>query len=108
MIEVFYCLEPAIKLVCDNNANLSHLKLADVEWTAIKLIISYLQIYKQVLDLLSSETYATLPMAVLAINILIDKVEKIVCDLDKKRERSHSDEILIVAFQKGRDKILKH
>ena len=47
-------------------------------------------------------------MAVLAFNVLLDKVEKIVFDLDEKINRNRLDEILIREFQEGRDKILKH
>ena len=50
----------------------------------------------------------TLPSVVVAFNILIDKIETICKDLDCKTNRSPNDELLILAFQAGRDKLLKH
>lgn len=108
MLEVIQRLKPAIKLLCDNNKEMKSFKLLDIEWDALDLVISYLQIFKETSDLLSAQRYPTLSIAVLAINILLDYIEKAVFALDEKIDRSRLDEILIVAFQKGRDKLLKH
>lgn len=45
---------------------------------------NYLKIFRQVSDNLSGEKYATLPTAVIALNLLIDRVESIIHELDKK------------------------
>ena len=108
MLTVFRDLKLSIKSLCENNSEMRNYRISDIEWEAIDIIISYLRIFKQVSDLLSAEKYPTLPVAVLAFNVLLDKVEKIVFDLDKKINRNRLDEILIGAFQEGRDKILKH
>lgn len=108
MLSIYFRLKPAIKFLCDSNKDLQDNRLLDIEWDAIELMISYLEIFKQVSDLLSAEKYPTLPSAVLAVNFLIDQVEKLVFELDEKEDRSRMDEILLQAFQKGRDKILKH
>lgn len=108
MLEFVQKLSPAIKLLCDNNTKMKEFKLQDVEWKAVDLLVQYLQIFKEATDLLSAEKYPTLPMAVMAINIVIDSVEKTCFALDRKENRTPLDEILIVAFQTGRDKILKH
>ena len=85
MLEVFENLKAPIKSLCDNNLQMRELRLLDIEWDAVDIIISYLQIFKHVSDLLSAEKYPTLPTAVLAFNILLDKVEKITSDLKKKK-----------------------
>lgn len=57
---------------------------------------------------ISSEKQVTLPTAVVACNMLIDKIEKIVFNLDNSMNRNINDETMLLAFQSGRDKILKH
>lgn len=94
MLEYFRRLKLAIKVLCSSNPEMQNFQLLDVEWEAIDRIVSYLEIFKQVSDLLSMEKHPTLPVAVLAINILIDQVEKNVRDLDEKEDRSLLDEIL--------------
>ena len=42
------------------------------------------------------------------LNLLLDKIEQRTFYLDEKIDRTKNDEILISAFQTGRDKILKH
>lgn len=47
-------------------------------------------------------------MVVVAVNLLLDKIEQIVSNLDAAENRSKADEVLLLAFQAGRDKLLKH
>lgn len=47
-------------------------------------------------------------MVVVGINLLIDKLEKWAFDLNDKPNRSSTDEKIIMALQKAKEKILKH
>lgn len=78
MLEFFQKLKPAIHLLYDNNQQVKEFKLKDIEWKAIDLMVTYLQIFKEASDLLSAEKYPTLPMAVMAIDIVLDNVERTV------------------------------
>ena len=50
----------------------------------------------------------TLPTVVLAFNMLVDKIESIIFNLNNKLDRNIQDETLLLAVQAGRDKLLKH
>ena len=64
--------------------------------------------FKHVSKIISAETYVTLPTVVVAFNMLIYKIEFIVSELDRKPDRNLNDQKLLLAFQAGRDKMLKH
>lgn len=108
MLEVFLRLKSAINMLIENSDALADYKFSASDWDAIETIINYLKIFKQVSNILSGQCYATLPIAVVALNLLIDRVEKTVEKLDNKADRNILDETLLLAFQHGRDKILKH
>lgn len=80
----------------------------DFEFKAIETIVGHLKIFKQVCNILSGEKYATLPAAVVALNLFIDRVKSMVENLNKIPERNSLDETLFLSFPAGRDKILKH
>lgn len=54
-----------------------------------------------------SKNLCTLPKVVL-FNLFIDKINEIILNLDKKIDRSKTNEILLLAFEAGKEKILKH
>ena len=67
-------------------------------------LISYLENFKYILDILSKEKNPALSYVVIACNTLVDQRS----DLNDKLNRSEKDEVFIEAFQGGRDKIFKH
>lgn len=58
--------------------------------------------------ILGGDTYTTLPLVIVYFNILIDKIDGQIFELDRKKDRDEVDESLLLAFQAGRDKMLKH
>lgn len=64
--------------------------------------------FKTVSTVLGGDKYVTIPMVVVAFNMLIDNIEKLIFKLNAKKDRNKVDEMLIIAFQAGRDKMLKH
>lgn len=58
--------------------------------------------------LLSCENKPILPFVVVAVNCLIDKIEKICFELDSQKNPTPQDDCLITALQAERDKIIKH
>ena len=73
-----------------------------------KKIINFLKDFKMVSELISGEKYVTLSGAIIAVNCLLDKIEKQCFVLDEKASRNYIDEHLIKVFTKGRDKLVKH
>lgn len=57
---------------------------------------------------LGGDRYSTLPLVIVLFNMLVDEIEKQIFELDQKINRSDVEEFLILAFQSGRDKMLKH
>lgn len=57
---------------------------------------------------LGGEKYVTLPLVIVSFNLLLDKIESMVIQLDEKPNRCEVDERLILGFQAARDKMLKH
>ena len=88
MLENFIKLKPALKMLIESCDDLKRWKLTDLEWEAIEKIIDYLKLFKQVSTKLSGEKYATLSNAVIALNLLIDRVEIIIKNLDEKCDRN--------------------
>lgn len=70
-------------------------------------IVKFLKQFKYVSKILSSDLDVTLPTVVLAFNMLVNKIESMIFNLNKFN-RKIQDEALLLAFQAGRDKLLKH
>lgn len=108
MLKTAYHLKSALDMLCKNNKDINQYLLKAEEWNFIKLITDFLEDFKKVSEKISGEKYVTLPLAVVAFNCLLDKIEKKSFVLDDKVDRNQNDEKLIQAFQKGRDKLIKH
>lgn len=63
---------------------------------------------KYVFGKLGGNTYVMLQMAGGTFNLLVNKIESTIAKLDNKFDRNHVDEILLLAFQAGPDKMLNH
>lgn len=101
-------LERGLKLLIISVNDLQKYFLSELEWHMLSDINNLLSHFKKVSDLLCGEQYVTLPSVVVAVNFMLDKLEKAVTIMDEKKNRSEIDELFIVAIQAGRDKILKH
>lgn len=108
MLHVAYKLKGALSMLWDTCAEIKNFKLSDLEWSSLDQILIYLKHFKYVSTAIGGEKNAILPTAVVAFNMLVDKIESIVVNLDNKIDRNETDEILLLAMQKGRDKLLKH
>ena len=109
MIKIALDLKKALILLCnDDGLDLRSCQLNSQEWNLVQDMVDYLKDFKIVTEKISGEQYVTLPSSVIAINCLLDKLEKDSFSLDHKDNRDPVDETIIKAFQMGRDKILKH
>lgn len=108
MLSVFFKLKKAIILMFDVNLDMKKFKLKESEWFLLEEIYKFLYRFKYISKILSSENSCTLPEVVVMFNLLVDKIEETTFTLNDKTERTKNDEILIRAFQAGRDKIIKH
>lgn len=98
----------ALNILCDNTEYMKTLKPTDTEWSIIERVCKYLKSFKTISTTLEGEAYCTLPMVIIGINMLLDKLEKWAKELDNIPSRDETDEKLIHSIQAARDKILKH
>lgn len=101
-------LKDALNLLCQQNDDLRKYTITSAEWDLIEDLIHFLKDFKRVSEKISGEKYVTLPVAVIAFNCLLDKIEKKCFELDNKNQRDGTDEKLIEAFQAGKNKLIKH
>ena len=108
MLDIAFKLKSALMMLWEHCSNLKEFKIEENEWSIIQNILEFLKYFKQVCKIVSCEKKVTLPNAVVAFNMLLDKIELIVKNLDDKLDRDSNDEKLLLAFQAGRDKLVKH
>lgn len=108
MLSTAYRLKIPLEMLTSSSSNLRGYAIHESEWIIVNQLLNFLTNFKKISVLFSGEDYPTLPIAVVGMNLLIDKLEKIVFDLDNRPERNSLDETLIMAVQAGRDKLLKH
>ncbi|CAH0559358.1 unnamed protein product [Brassicogethes aeneus] len=101
-------MKTAIDAFCENNQKFKCFKLNQTEWEMLGLVQKYLRCFKYLSNTLSGDSYPTLPLVIIGFNMLIDRIENLMIELEQKTERSPSDGIFIEAFRAGRDKMLKH
>lgn len=87
---------------------MSHLVIIEGEWGMLSLLHKYLKSFKKFSNVLCGDKYPTLPSVVVGVNILLDSLETLCENLDEKPDRNAMDATAILAFQAGRDKLLKH
>lgn len=101
-------MKKALYLLWSKSAKVAKCKLSEDEWSLLSQIHSFFKEFKNVSRLLGGEKYPTLPLAVIAFNMLLDRIEHLMFALNDKKERTKVDEILIKAFEAAGDKIIKH
>lgn len=74
----------------------------------MKFVNDFLRSFSYVTKILSSEKTSTLPVVVVAVNTLLDKIENILTDIAENCAGSTSQLVLVDGLQDCRNKILKH
>lgn len=108
MMEVALKMRSSLDLFWQNCAKVIDFKLNDDELFLLIQIHNFLSDFKKVSTLLGGDQYVTLTLLIVAFNLLMTKIDKTIFALAKKPDRNSVDDILLLAFQKGRDKMLKH
>lgn len=108
MLNVFFKLLPAIRLLWDNCPIVNNFKVQDRQLCSLKIVFDLLKYFAYLTKILSSEKDATLPTAVVGLNTLLDKLEETMKKLNDKPDLTREDEIIISCIIKGRDKLIKH
>lgn len=108
MLDVGLKLKPALRLLWISFKELTKFQLSEDEWLLLEQIHKFLRNVKIVSDIIAGEKYPTLPLVIVAFNVLVSKIENIIFSLDAPEERNKIDEILLMSYQAGRDKMLKH
>lgn len=108
MIETAFHLKPSLNLMWDNIPILRELKVYDSEWEVLKFVGNFLKHFKYVTNLLSPEKKTTLPIVVVAVNVLLDKIEDILTHLQENLDQPPHQLLLMNALGECRNKILKH
>ncbi|CAH1103800.1 unnamed protein product [Psylliodes chrysocephalus] len=86
-------LKRALIVLYDNSESLLSLRMFNTEWEIIQKPCSYLKPFKTLSTLLEGDQYCTpLPIVVIEINMLLDKLEQWALDLDVKEHRNEIDE----------------
>lgn len=108
MLETAKKLRPHLAMMRSNCPKLRDLSLNDYKGKNIEQILDILPSFKQVSDILTGEKYPTLASAVCSINLFLDKIEHIACELGIKEDGNLIDANIILALQAARDRILKY
>lgn len=108
MLVVAIKLKRALINLCQTNEEFIHLLLTEDQWILVNLVCKFFKYFKSLSTTLCGETYSTLPLVIVGFNILLDKLEHFLLDLNTKVEENVVNSVLIEAFQAGRDKMLKH
>lgn len=83
-------------------------RIIDEESAILKKLLSILKHFKYDSTVIAGDSDITLPITVAGMSELLGKIESISETMDNKLDRLESDELLILALQAGRDKLIKH
>ncbi|XP_015118459.1 uncharacterized protein LOC107042094 [Diachasma alloeum] len=108
MINAALRMKKGLNLLWSECEEVASLKMSEDEWILLTRIHDFLKDFDHLSKTLGAEKYVTLPLVVVAFNMLLDRIKSTTSSLDLKEERTKVDEILIEAFQAARDKIIKH
>ncbi|CAG9786978.1 unnamed protein product [Diatraea saccharalis] len=95
-----------INILCSSITELNDFQITASEWQILEKIHKFLINFKLLSTKLGGEKYVILPLFIVSFNLLLDKIESMVKQLDEKPNRSEVDERLILAAV--RDKMLKY
>lgn len=108
MLQSALHLKTALNALLHSFKELRCLQISPSEWEVVETVVTYLKPFDSLSTVLGDQTYVTLPLVIIGFNMLIDRIEDIVKKIDQKPDRNGTDEKLLVAFQNGRDKMLRH
>uniref|UniRef100_A0A6V7JKY1 Uncharacterized protein n=1 Tax=Bracon brevicornis TaxID=1563983 RepID=A0A6V7JKY1_9HYME len=108
MSEVALRLGSALDLLWQNCAKVSQMKISPDEWSLPLQIHKFLSDFKRISTVLGGQHYITLPQFIVAFNLLVNKIRMTISKSDNEPDRDEVDEILLLASQTGRDKMLEH
>lgn len=106
MLITAFKLRKALKMLCQDDENLQKFDIPEDEWQSLEKLLPLLGNINYITNLLSHEKIPTLPVTVIAFNILLDKFENTMISLSN--EKNKFDTALAFALQAGRDKLIKH
>lgn len=107
MISLGIRLQKALNLLCENNDAVNNLLISDHEWRILQEIFKHLRHFKILSKALGGEKYPTLNLVVVGFNMLLDKLEKSINDLQGKL-RNAVEENILSALRLGLEKLIKH
>lgn len=102
MLSVALGMQKSLSMLVVKHKQLQRLCISDEEWHLLMLLGKFLFIFKKLSTSLCGDHHAILPSVVTGINILIDSIEDLSHNLDKKPARINVDELVISAFEIGR------
>lgn len=108
MIQTSLELRLALDVLTANVENLRKFKISEEEWRLLEKVCGILKYFKSVSKLLSGDKYVTLPVAVVAFNILLDRLENHINTLNPRDDLSDAEEQVLNSCISGRSKLLKH
>lgn len=108
MLNVFFKLLPALRLLWDNCPVVNSYKLHNDQLSTLKTVFELLRYFQYLTKILSSDKDVSLPTAVVGLNTLLDKLEETMSQLNNKPDVTPEDDIIISSLVKGRDKLIKH
>lgn len=102
MLEIAYHEKSAFNMLWVNGLDLKKYEFSESEWIIAEELLRFLRFYKQATKTVSKEQEASLPSSVVIFNLLLDRIESIIFDLQKKIDEGLSreliDEKLLLAF----------
>lgn len=108
MFQRAFRLDPALDKMWQNCPDLKQFKINENSWEGLERVLKFLEDFKTMSVLLSSENKPTLPAVIVYMNLLLENVEKTTFDLDALPDRSRTDVALLRAFEAGRDKLIEY
>ncbi|XP_051157863.1 uncharacterized protein LOC127279509 [Leptopilina boulardi] len=108
MIEKAKKMDKALTLICETDKDLQALQLEKADWDVLKAVVKYLRYFKSLSTILSGDKYVTLPIVIVGLNMLIDKLEKSIETLDSKLDQELMDNKIKNALQCALGKLMKH
>ena len=96
-------MKPAMNALLQSYKEQEGFMISSEEWKILEEISLNLKPFNYLSNLFGGASYVTLPLVVVGFNMLVDNIENITTNLDRK-----VDEKLLVSLQSGRDKMLKH
>lgn len=105
MIHTALEMRQALNLLCENNVVLKTLLISENEWALLAEIIKFLRHFKVLSSALSGEKYSTLPMVIIGVNMMLDKLEDY---LTTHHHSTYARSPINESVAAARDKLNKH